>query len=64
MGTTGWMQTLDAYWGEEWLQDTHRILANLLIAMAAMHATAAFVMGRVERTRLVRAMFTGRKEQW
>ncbi len=47
MGITGWMQTLDAYWGEEWLQDIHQTLANLMIGMAALHATAAIVMGRV-----------------
>jgi len=64
LGLTGWMQTLDAYWGEEWLQDIHELLANCLITFAALHATAAIVMGRIERTRLIKAMFTGRKERW
>ena len=64
LGTTGWMQTLDAYWGEEWLQNLHRYIGNTLIGMAALHATAAIVMGRIERTRLVKAMITGKKERW
>ena len=64
LGITGWMQTLDAYWGEEWLQDIHELLANTLITFAALHAFAAIVMGRIERTRLIKAMFTGRKERW
>jgi cytochrome b len=64
LGATGWMQTLDAFWGEEWLQDLHEMLANTLVACAGVHAAAALVMGRIERTRLVKAMFTGKKEWW
>lgn len=64
LGMTGWMQTLDAYWGEEWLQNLHRNIGNALIGMATLHAVAAIVMGRVERTRLIKAMFTGVKERW
>ncbi len=61
---TGWMQTLDAFWGEEWLQELHEQASNVLIALAAVHALAAIVMGRLERTHLIRAMFTGVKDRW
>jgi cytochrome b len=64
LGITGWMQSLDAYWGEEWLQNLHRDIGNVLIGMAALHAVAAIVMGRIERTRLIKAMVTGIKEKW
>ncbi|MDO9327871.1 MAG: cytochrome b/b6 domain-containing protein [Pseudomonas sp.] len=64
LGTTGWMQTLDAFWGDEWLQNLHSLIGNVLIAMATLHALAAIVMGRVERTRLIKAMVTGVKERW
>jgi cytochrome b len=64
LGVTGWMQTLDAYWGEEWLQELHELLGNVLIGLATLHALAAIVMGRLERTRLIRAMFTGTKERF
>lgn len=64
LGLTGWMQTLDAYWGVEWVEELHELAANALIALAAVHAAAAIVMGRLERTRLIRAMFTGVKERW
>ena len=64
VGVTGWMQTLDRYWGEEWLQNLHRYGGNVLVALATLHAVAAIVMGRLERTRLVRAMFTGIKQRW
>ena len=64
LGTTGWMQTLDDYWGVEWLQHLHRAIGNVLIGMATLHAVAAIVIGRLERTRLVKAMVTGVKERW
>ncbi|MEO5794389.1 MAG: cytochrome b/b6 domain-containing protein [Rhodoferax sp.] len=64
LGTTGWMQTLDIFWGEEWLQDLHRTMGNVLIGLATLHTVAALVMGRLERTRLVKAMLTGTKERW
>ena len=64
LGLTGWMQGLDAFWGDETLQDIHKLLANTLIALAGIHALAALVMGRLEKTRLIRAMFTGVKERW
>ncbi len=64
LGVSGWMQTLDAFWGEEWLQDLHELLGNLLISLVTLHAIAAIVMGRLERTRLIRAMVTGIKERW
>jgi cytochrome b len=64
LGLTGWLQGLDAFFGDERLMDLHELLANTLIAMAGLHALAALVMGRLERTRLIRAMFTGVKERW
>lgn len=64
LGATGWMQTLDTFWGDQWLQDVHRIIGNVLIGLATLHAMAALVMGRLERTRLVKAMVTGVKERW
>lgn len=64
LGVTGWMQGLDAFWGEEWLQELHEVLANALLLSAGLHAASAIVMGRIERTRLVKAMVTGVKERY
>lgn len=61
VGLTGWMQGLDAWFGDEGLQDLHEWLANALIGAAAAHALAAIVMGRRERVNLVAAMLTGVK---
>lgn len=62
LGLTGWLQTLDAFWGDEALQKVHEVLAQALLVAAGLHALAAIVMGRLERTRLIRAMFTGVKQ--
>lgn len=64
LGASGWLMTTDAFWGEDWLEDVHEALADALMVLAGLHAAAAVVMGRVERTRLVKAMFTGVKERW
>ena len=61
LGATGYLQTTDAFWGEEWLQELHEGLASALIAIAGFHALAAIVMSRIERTNLVAAMITGVK---
>jgi len=61
LGVTGYMQGSDAFWGEEWVQELHEALASTLIAFAGLHALAAIVMGRIERTNLVAAMVTGVK---
>lgn len=64
LGLTGWLQTTEAYFGEEWLQELHEWLANGLLIAAGLHALAALVMGRLERVNLVKAMVTGVKQPY
>ena len=64
LGLTGWMQTLDAFWGAEWLMELHEGLGEWLLPMVGLHAGATILMGRIERTRLVKAMVTGVKERY
>lgn len=64
LGVTGWLQGTDAFFGEAWLQNLHAFIANALQACAGLHAGAALLMGRIERTRLVKAMLTGVKERY
>lgn len=63
LGLTGYLQTTDRFFGEEWLQDTHEAIANTLIGLAALHVAAAIVMSRLERINLVAAMVTGIKQR-
>jgi cytochrome b len=61
LGVTGWMQGLDAYWGEKWLMDPHEDMASFLIGLAGIHAAAAIIMSHIERTNLIKSMITGVK---
>lgn len=59
---TGWMSTLDAFWGEEWLEELHETLANAIIVLALLHAAAALFESWRHRENLVWAMVTGWKK--
>lgn len=61
LGLTGWLSQTDAYWGEEWLTDTHEWLADALQACVLIHLAGVIVMSRLQRESLVKAMITGRK---
>lgn len=37
LGLTGWMMELDAYWGEEWLEDLHDGLATAIQVLVVFH---------------------------
>lgn len=62
LGVSGWLQGTDRFFGVEWVQDLHEALAQTLLLLAALHAVAALLMGRLERTHLLRAMVTGVKQ--
>jgi cytochrome b len=59
-GVSGWMLGLDAFWGEQWLQDLHAAAAYALAGCAVVHVAAA-VLASVRRENLVKAMITGDK---
>lgn len=58
---TGWMLTLDAYFGEEWLEDLHELIANAILGLAVIHVLAAIYESMRHRENLILAMITGRK---
>lgn len=60
-GVTGWMLGLDAFWGEQWLQDLHAALSYALAGCMVVHVAAAIVTSRLQRVNLVKAMVTGEK---
>jgi cytochrome b len=61
IATTGWLQTTDAYWGIEWVEDLHRRLVNVLIGCVMLHLIGVLVASLRHGENLVRAMVTGLK---
>lgn len=61
LGATGWMMTSNAFWGVEWVEDVHEVLANGLLALVVLHVAGVLVASFSHRENLVLAMLTGRK---
>ncbi|MFA7275890.1 MAG: cytochrome b/b6 domain-containing protein [Pseudobdellovibrionaceae bacterium] len=60
-GITGWMQGLDRFWGEEWIQETHEVLANSILVLAGIHVLGAIVESFRHKENLILSMITGYK---
>lgn len=58
---TGWMLSLDAFFGSESLEDAHETLANSIVVLAGLHAGAALYESLRLRENLVLSMITGYK---
>ena len=58
---TGWLQTTDAFWGIEWVEEAHEMLANVMLALVALHVGGVVLSSVRHGENLVRAMITGRK---
>lgn len=63
LGVTGWMMSLDAFWGDSWLQALHETLADLAIALVALHVGGVVWESWRHRENLVGAMITGTKRR-
>lgn len=62
-GLTGWMQSLDRFWGVEWVQWVHRTTAYAIAALAVIHVAAAIREGLRHNENLVWSMVTGWKRR-
>jgi cytochrome b len=61
MGLTGWMMGTDRYWGVGWVEEVHETTANIILAAACLHVTAAIVESLRHRENLPWSMITGKK---
>lgn len=60
LAVTGFMmKEIDMFFGEEWLEDLHKVIANLTMAAVVIHVTAVTVIQRKFGIELVRPMITG-----
>ncbi len=61
LGVTGWMMTLNAFFGESWLEALHETLASALFTLVPIHVFAAIWESVRHRENLVLSMITGKK---
>lgn len=58
---TGWLFTTDAFFGVEWVESCHKVLARTVVALVPLHVAGVFFTSWRHRENLVSAMVTGRK---
>jgi len=61
IGVTGWMMTLDAYWGNETVETLHTGLVDVTVIAVLVHVAANVYASLRHRENLVAAMVTGDK---
>ncbi len=59
--TTGWMYTLDAFWGEEWVENVHSFTADLMLIMVVIHILGVLYASRKHHENLIAGMINGKK---
>jgi len=58
---SGWLYTLDAFWGLAWLEVLHKGAAWSLVGLIALHVAGVLFTSWRHRENLVRAMLGGHK---
>lgn len=61
LGVTGWMMGLDAYWGEDWLEELHGNISLALQFLIFIHLAGITLDSIRYRRRTWMSMFTGKK---
>lgn len=61
IGVSGWMLTLDAFWGNDTVETVHTGLVDLSLWAVGLHVVANIVGGLRHHENLVLAMVNGRK---
>ncbi len=56
------MEEIDYFWGEEWLENLHELLANGLLGLVCLHVAAAIYESFQLRENLPMSMITGRRK--
>lgn len=58
---SGWLQETDAFWGEEWPQRLHEVLADVVMVAVVVHVFAVVLMQRLTGKALIKTMVTGKR---
>ncbi len=63
ISATGYMMTLDMFWGAEWVEDAHEILVNGTLLLIILHVGGVILASFEHKENLVRSMITGLKRR-
>ncbi len=61
LGVTGWMMGWDRYWGEEWLEQIHVDITNVLKGLLILHFLGIIIDAILHHRKSWMAMINGRK---
>ncbi len=61
IGITGWMLTLDAFWGNETVETAHTLIVDAALIAVVIHVAANVYESLHQRENLIASMVTGRK---
>jgi cytochrome b len=61
VGLSGWLCTTDQFFGSDFMEGAHTLLANLLLALVAVHVLGVIHASWRHRENLVLSMMTGLK---
>ncbi|AHK17746.1 cytochrome b/b6 domain-containing protein [Thalassolituus oleivorans] len=58
---SGWMQELDTFWGEDWVQNLHAWSADATMIAVAFHVSAVLIIQYRYKVPLIKRMISGTK---
>ncbi|OMH28025.1 cytochrome b/b6 domain-containing protein [Motiliproteus sp. MSK22-1] len=58
-GLSGWMMTLDMFWGTDWVESIHDAFANITMLLVIVHVAAVSFFSWRGPHNLIRIMLTG-----
>jgi cytochrome b len=62
VGITGYMMGMDAYFGQAWVEESHKLLVNILVVLVGCHVAGVIYSSWRHRENLVKSMLTGKKD--
>lgn len=63
IGGTGYMMTMDAFWGAEWVEELHEAFVTFSLILIALHVAGVLFASFEHKENLVKSMVTGLKRR-